>query len=165
MTLPVRRALPKRTVVIAANTFWTVPNSSTLVPKPGPPLVPWAPTGYLHPLQGSWGGFISSTLSIPLLRRRRGYWNVGLYFGDLFFVPFIDAALGRDEQLQLSFGGTLQLETKRPRNDRPPGSLRITVGMNLDSELVILFGFGKTELLFENYEPMSPCRSPASAID
>ena len=49
---------------------------------------PWAPPGY-EALDGTWGGFVFSTLSVPLLRLRAGLWNPGLYLGDLFFIPFV----------------------------------------------------------------------------
>jgi hypothetical protein len=126
-------------------------------------IFPWAPTGYLNPLQGSWGGFISSTLSIPLLRRRRGYWGCGLYFGDWFLIPFLDLSFNQGANLQLSYGGTLQLETKSARNDYPPSDLHITVGMNLEREWLILFGIGNIELLLDYYGSMLPCRPLTSA--
>jgi len=66
-------------------------------------------------------------------------------------------------QLQMSYGGTLQLETKSAQNDRPASDLRITVAMNLQMQLIILFGIGNFEILFGYYESMYPCR-PLSPV-
>ena len=73
---------------------------------------PWAPPEYEEPLAGSWGGIVSSTLSVPLLRLRGGLWNPGLYFGDMFLVPFFSLAFNQNRELQMSYGGTVHLEMK-----------------------------------------------------
>jgi len=75
---------------------------------------PWVPPSPAdtEPLTGSWGGFVFSTLSVPLLRLRGGLWNPGLYFGDIFLIPFFSLAFNQDRELQMSYGGTLHLEMK-----------------------------------------------------
>jgi hypothetical protein len=93
-------------------------------------------------LDVSWGGILSSTLSIPLLRLRGGLWNPGLYFGDLFFVPLLSMAFNQDRELQMSYGGTVHLEIKAgARNEGFPIDLYIGLGITREGLLFPLFGF------------------------
>jgi hypothetical protein len=63
----------------------------------------------------------------------------------------------------MSYGATLQLERISARNDRPASDLHITVAMNLEMELIVLFGIGNFEILFGYYESMYPYR-PLSPV-
>jgi len=103
--------------------------------------IPTVP-GYADGLPASWGGFVYSTLSIPLLRLRGGLWNPGLYFGDMFFVPFLSLAFNQDRQLQMSYGGALHLEMKTGARDEGfPIDLYFGLGMTLEGETLFLLGF------------------------
>jgi hypothetical protein len=110
--------------------------------------MPWVPPGYSAALEATRGGYIFSSLSIPLLRLRKGLWNPGLYFGDLFLVPFFSLACNQDRELQLSYGGSLHLELKAGAVDEGfPLDLYGGLGMTLDGKLlkflgVELAGFG-----------------------
>jgi hypothetical protein len=108
-------------------------------------LVNWdLPTvpGYSAGLSTSWGGFIFSNLSIPLLRLRGGLWNPGLYFGDMFFVPFLSLAFNQDQQLQLSYGGAFHLELKAGARDEGfPIDLYAGLGMTREGRPLVLLGF------------------------
>jgi hypothetical protein len=101
----------------------------------------WLPPGYESPLSGIRGGAVFATLSIPLLHLRGGLWNPGLYFGDVFIEPFLNAAFN-DQELQLSYGGTLHLEMKTGARDE--GfliDLYAGLGMTRDGLFLRLFGF------------------------
>ncbi|UCF96484.1 MAG: hypothetical protein JSV89_15060 [Spirochaetaceae bacterium] len=103
--------------------------------------LPWVPPGYPDELSGSWGGFVSSTLSIPLLRLRGGLWNPGLYFGDIFLVPFVSLTFNQDRDLQGSYGGTLRLEMKTGARDEGfPLDLYAGLGMTLEGRPLVLLG-------------------------
>ena len=104
--------------------------------------LPWAPPGYLDPLKASWGATLFSSLSIPLLRLRGGLWNPGLYFGDMFFVPFFSLAFNQDRELQMSYAGTLHLEMKTgARNEGFPIDLYAGLGMTREGRPLVLLGF------------------------
>jgi len=102
---------------------------------------PWASPGYPDPLSGSWGGSVFSTLSIPLLRIRRGLWNPGLYFGDLFLEPFFALAFNQDRDLQMSYGGSVHLELKAgARDEGYPLDLYAGLGMTREGQPLLLLG-------------------------
>jgi hypothetical protein len=101
------------------------------------PAVPGYPTN----LEAGWGGLVFSSLSIPLLRLRGGLWNPGLYFGDIFVVPFLNLAFNQDAELQLAYGGTLHLELKTGARDEGfPLDLYAGYGMTLEGQPIILLG-------------------------
>jgi hypothetical protein len=103
--------------------------------------IPRAPPGYPEALEGSWGGSVFSTLSIPLLRLRAGLWNPGLYFGDLFLVPFASLAFNQDRELQMSYGGTVHLELKAGARDEGfPLDLYAGLGMTREGQPLLLLG-------------------------
>jgi hypothetical protein len=102
------------------------------------PAVP----GYSTNLEASWGGLVFTSLSIPLLQLRGGLWNPGLYFGDLFLVPFLNLAFNEKGELQLTYGGTLHLELKTGARDEGfPLDLYVGYGMTLEGQPFILLGF------------------------
>ncbi|MBN2551944.1 MAG: hypothetical protein JXB06_04215, partial [Spirochaetales bacterium] len=102
---------------------------------------PWVPPGYDEALSGSRGAFIASSLSVPLLRLRGGLWNPGLYFGDLFLVPYAAFAINQDRDVQLSYGGTLHLELKIGAVDAGyPLDLYAGLGLTLEGRLFPLLG-------------------------
>ena len=104
--------------------------------------LPWAALGYADALSGSWGGAVYSTLSIPLLRIRRGLWNPGLYLGDLFLEPFFSLAFNQDRELQMSYGGTIHLELKAgARNEGYPLDLYAGLGIKREGVLFPFLGF------------------------
>ena len=101
------------------------------------PAVP----GYPTDLEASWGGFLFTSLSIALLQLRGGLWNPGIYFGDLFVVPFLSLAFNQDEDLQLAYGATLHLELKAGARDEGfPLDLYAGYGVTLEGQLFILLG-------------------------
>jgi hypothetical protein len=88
------------------------------------------------PLSGRWGGFLESSLSVPLLRIRGGLWNPGLYFGDLFFAPFTSLSANQDRELQLSYGAAFHLELKAGAwNQGLPLEMYAGLGITLEGEL------------------------------
>ncbi len=98
--------------------------------------------GYVESLEASRGGFVVSTLSIPLLQIRAGLWNPGLYLGDLFLVPFLSSAFNQDRELQLSYGGAFHLELKTGARDEGfPLDLYAGLGMTLEGQPLLLLGF------------------------
>jgi len=102
---------------------------------------PWAPPGYLTALEGVWGAYLFSSLSLPLFRLRGGTWNPGLYFGDMFLVPFFSLAFNQDRDLQLSYGGTLHLELKTGARDEGFAlDLYAGLGGTLEGEGFLLLG-------------------------
>jgi hypothetical protein len=102
----------------------------------------WVPIGYDSALTGSWGGYLHSSLSIPLLRLRGGLWNPGLYLGDLFLIPYLAAATNQDSELQLSYGATFNLEVKAgARDEGYPVELYAGLGMTLEGQLLVFAGF------------------------
>ena len=106
--------------------------------------LPWVPPGYVDRLDGSLGGFVDSTLSIPLLRLRGGLWNPGLYFGDMFIVPFFSTALTAQE-LQLSYGATLLLEIKTGAMDEGyPWEAGVGFGMTREGEPFLIGPYFRT---------------------
>jgi hypothetical protein len=105
---------------------------------------PWRPPGYEDFLWGSWGGFVLSRLSIPLLKVRGGLWNPGLYFGDIYFVPFLDFAFNDIWDPQLAYGGTFHLELKAGAlYDGVPLDLYAIFGITLDGNPIF-----KIDLVF-----------------
>lgn len=103
--------------------------------------LPWLPPGYSTELVGRRGGFLYTSLSIPLLRLRGGLWNPGLYFGDVFVVPFLNLAFNQEGELQLAYGGTLHLELKTGARDEGfPLDLYAGYGMTLEGQPLILLG-------------------------
>jgi hypothetical protein len=97
--------------------------------------------GYTTDLEASWGGLVFTSLSIPLLQLRGGLWNPGLYFGDIFVVPFINLAFNQDAELQLAYGGTLHLELKTGARDEGfPMDLYAGYGMTLEGQPFFLLG-------------------------
>jgi hypothetical protein len=101
------------------------------------PAVP----GYPTDLEAGRGGLVFSSLSIPLLQLRGGLWNPGLYFGDLFVVPFFSSAFNQDAELQLAYGGMLHLELKTGAiNEGYPLDLYAGYGMTLEGQPIILLG-------------------------
>ena len=101
------------------------------------PAVP----GYPTDLEASSGGIVFYSLSIPLLQLRGGLWNPGLYFGDLFVVPFLSLAFNQDLELQLAYGGTLHLELKAGARDEGfPLDLYAGYGMTLEGQPFLLLG-------------------------
>jgi len=97
--------------------------------------------GYPAYLGGAWRGFVFSALSIPLLQLRGGLWNPGLYFGDLFVVPFFISAFNQEGELQLAYGGTVHLELKTgAMNEGFPLDLYAGFGMTLEGKLFPLLG-------------------------
>ncbi|MCK5008130.1 MAG: hypothetical protein KAR73_12125, partial [Spirochaetales bacterium] len=103
--------------------------------------LPWAPPGYSDPLAGNWGGLVFTSLSIALLQLRGGLWNPGIYFGDLFVVPFLSLAFNQDLELQLAYGATLHFELKAGARDEGfPLDLYAGYGVTLEGQLFILLG-------------------------
>ena len=101
------------------------------------PTVPGYPTN----LEAGWGGLVFSSLSIPLLQLRGGLWNPGLYFGDIFVVPFLNLAFNQDAELQLAYGGTFHLELKTGAIDEGfPLDLYAGYGMTLEGQPFLLLG-------------------------
>ncbi len=109
-----------------------------------------APRAYADGLTAGWGGLCAVDLSIPLVRLRGGLWNPGIYFGDLFLVPFTDAAFNEAGELQLSFGGVLQLEGRAGAIDRGfPFAIVAGYAANLEGLPTILLGINFPGLMGE----------------
>ncbi len=99
--------------------------------------------GYQERLIGSAGAMFSTALSIPLLRLRAGLWNPGIYFGDLFVVPFVEAAFNQAGELRLSYGGELHLEVRAGATDAGyPLDLSVGLAVNLEGQAAVLIDFG-----------------------
>lgn len=97
--------------------------------------------GYTTNLKVARGGYVSGSLSIALLQLRGGLWNPGLYFGDMFAVPFFSLVFNQDSELQLVYGATLHLEVKTgARDEGYPLDLYAGYGMTLEGKPIILLG-------------------------
>jgi hypothetical protein len=76
-----------------------------------------------------------------LLRIRGGLWNPGLYFGDMFLEPFVSLAFNQDQELQMSYGGSVHLELKAgARDEGYPLDLYAGLGMTREGQPLLLLG-------------------------